>query len=628
MSHLLCHYKGGMTVVHDGVRINDIAIATECSAVELDGLPDGTTEESVRQFLAHFAPNVAHAANITTTKAHSGLVSATILVRDQRFSGRLLTTLAAVDRARLPWPGVSWEDSRRHFPFFACAAYQVRSSSCAVEFRRSRSYFESGLVNVEDDLKELGALLSKYGPLVQGPAYVRPYATSDDVVVRAAYTHETDALRALLYMESPYMTANLVHQSTVEMTKETMVSLYEPLSNVEKTLADGLTMQTLPTKSPHWCMGTTFSSTNLHQVVEVRERVRRIIHEHSPMVPQYRYKLVDDPDQFERALSQYRNEEATCPVCTCPAEEPVWTQCGHAFCGDCFTRFWQSEQTWVQGQGGLACCGTTEDGAVCNEYISLRALRRQVSDQMPQIIAMALRYYLRRKARHLKECPTPGCGLLFRRKVNGTQRCPGCLKVACLGCDANHSVWEPCDQGVDEELSRAMGELDIRACPNCQTGIEKREGCNHMECTSCYAHICWQCMDVSDTSNECYHHMIQTHGTIGEGYGLFHPDGAPMMNEEEIAAQYQAMQGIAREERERREQAAVEDEQVAGVEGNVFEHPEMEDGKQDDPEHRDIEALERADAERDDLDDLDDRLVDLYGIMFPEEDNRRPGDLV
>jgi hypothetical protein len=33
----------------------------------------------------------------------------------------------------------------------------------------------------------------------------------------------------------------------------------------------------------------------------------------------------------------------------------------------------------------------------------------------------------------------------------------------------------------------------VAFCPNCDACIEKNEGCNHMTCTKCGNHWCWEC---------------------------------------------------------------------------------------------------------------------------------------
>jgi hypothetical protein len=52
---------------------------------------------------------------------------------------------------------------------------------------------------------------------------------------------------------------------------------------------------------------------------------------------------------------------------------------------------------------------------------------------------------------------------------------------------------------------------DVRDYPTCTTSIEKIDGCNHMTCESCGAHICWHCMKVFKAGNEVYGHMTEDH---------------------------------------------------------------------------------------------------------------------
>jgi IBR domain, a half RING-finger domain len=68
-----------------------------------------------------------------------------------------------------------------------------------------------------------------------------------------------------------------------------------------------------------------------------------------------------------------------------------------------------------------------------------------------------------------------------------------------------------------QTLKREMGWQD---CPHCKTSIEKTEGCNHMACTVCGAHICWVCLQAFEDANTCYLHLTAVHG----GIGLLHHD--------------------------------------------------------------------------------------------------------
>jgi len=51
-------------------------------------------------------------------------------------------------------------------------------------------------------------------------------------------------------------------------------------------------------------------------------------------------------------------------------------------------------------------------------------------------------------------------------------------------------------------------------CPGCKVSIAKISGCNHIECTSCSTHWCWQCGVSCDSSGAVYQHMHDVHGKI------------------------------------------------------------------------------------------------------------------
>jgi hypothetical protein len=77
--------------------------------------------------------------------------------------------------------------------------------------------------------------------------------------------------------------------------------------------------------------------------------------------------------------------------------------------------------------------------------------------------------------------------------------------------------------GGDEAFQRIKRELGIKDCPKCKTAIEKTEGCNHMTCGGCGAHICWVCLAAFRTSDECYVHLEGQHGGIGVEVMWFDP---------------------------------------------------------------------------------------------------------
>lgn len=58
--------------------------------------------------------------------------------------------------------------------------------------------------------------------------------------------------------------------------------------------------------------------------------------------------------------------------------------------------------------------------------------------------------------------------------------------------------------------------LNTKNCPTCTVCTSKTAGCNHIRCTSCDTHWCWECGIGCDSSSDTYDHMWSKHGRIFE----------------------------------------------------------------------------------------------------------------
>ena len=240
----------------------------------------------------------------------------------------------------------------------------------------------------------------------------------------------------------------------------------------------------------------------------------------------------DDADWARNILKEGRdrdddtqncsNEARTCSVCWCDITEPYTTPCGHAYDKDCFVHQCLSggdDKFPVQCLGSLGSC---------QAVISFTDLERALSrDQFDKFLERSFMYYVRTHPKDYQYCPTAGCDQVY--EVSDRAKlftCPMCLTSICTDCGTINHEGLTCKQNqntilVDEAFEEWKIKNGARDCPNCGSTIQKSEGCNHMQCKTCEAHICWVCMRIFGESIHTYEHMTKEHGSFydeGEGF--------------------------------------------------------------------------------------------------------------
>jgi hypothetical protein len=217
--------------------------------------------------------------------------------------------------------------------------------------------------------------------------------------------------------------------------------------------------------------------------------------------------------------------EGDCPICFCEADNPIKTSCKHAYCLECFEECCRSAASTSQDEFQIKCQG---DEGACSTVFTLREVKDHVSSPVFEtVLKSTFEEYIQRHPQTLRYCPTPDCGYVYRCTTTSSSKplvymCPKCFEPLCTSCHSRHgnytcAEYKDIASGGYEALAKLKRELNIKDCPKCTTPMEKTEGCNHMTCAGCKAHICWVCMAVFDTSEPCYTHMTKAHGGIGLG---------------------------------------------------------------------------------------------------------------
>ncbi|XP_050544960.1 ankyrin repeat and IBR domain-containing protein 1-like isoform X2 [Daktulosphaira vitifoliae] len=199
---------------------------------------------------------------------------------------------------------------------------------------------------------------------------------------------------------------------------------------------------------------------------------------------------------------------------------PIKLYCEHMFCNSC----WKQYLTYKikrKDSSNIFC-----PALHCHILVPTELIEKVVSPEM------ARRYFdLNIEAfvennRSIKWCPVPKCGLAVRLPINAKKSKNSSKIARSVDCGRGHYFcWEcmgdahtpcSCDQWSQwmtkiseikpEKIRETTAEYEEAAnslwlvtnskpCPNCNSPIQKNEGCNHMKCTKCKFEFCWVCQD-------------------------------------------------------------------------------------------------------------------------------------
>ncbi|XP_042507460.1 ATP-dependent RNA helicase DEAH11, chloroplastic-like isoform X2 [Macadamia integrifolia] len=212
--------------------------------------------------------------------------------------------------------------------------------------------------------------------------------------------------------------------------------------------------------------------------------------------------------------------EGTCPICLCEVEDCYQLQgCAHLFCRACLVE--QCESAIKSHDGFPLRC--THEG--CETLIVVADFRSLLSsEKLEDLFRASLGAYVIASGGTYRFCPSPDCPSVYRVADPGTTgvpfSCGACHVETCTGCHLEYHPFVSCERykefKVDPDLSLqewCKGKEQVKTCRACGYTIEKVDGCNHIEC-KCGRHICWVCLELFKSSDQCYDHLRSVHQAI------------------------------------------------------------------------------------------------------------------
>ena len=229
-------------------------------------------------------------------------------------------------------------------------------------------------------------------------------------------------------------------------------------------------------------------------------------------------------NESDPPIHHANNCKPDCSVCLTPASDPFQTTCDHIYCKSCFAH--QCSAATSNGTIPIRCLGESDK---CSHIFTLEELKTYLTHaSFEQLLETSFEKYVRTNSRSLRHCPTPDCPSIYR-PITGWDKwlCHSCLNITCVSCQAQEHYDMSCEAyqaaiKAEEKFTKWKEENNVKECSKCDAPIEKINGCNHIECTNCANHICWQCMASFLTGPEVYKHMQEEHRTfmpLGEGWG-------------------------------------------------------------------------------------------------------------
>jgi len=204
--------------------------------------------------------------------------------------------------------------------------------------------------------------------------------------------------------------------------------------------------------------------------------------------------------------------KAVCSICCCEdkialadASQLPTEMCSHSsrtVCDDCLAKHIQAE---VSGKGNVNTITCPESG--CAAVMKHHEVQRWAIAQIFETYdTLLLRGHLQ-TLEDFRWCAWPGCGYgqihetMDAAPIMTCQQCKRktCFTHSCEWHDDRTCTEFDNDAAQSDEVAllQQLENGGIKRCPQCATGIEKNDGCDHMTCrkpVGCGHEFCWRCL--------------------------------------------------------------------------------------------------------------------------------------
>ena len=225
-----------------------------------------------------------------------------------------------------------------------------------------------------------------------------------------------------------------------------------------------------------------------------------------------------------REVTLYSCQKTCCAcfstICDVTNQSYTLEHCGHFYCINCLVT---QIKTRVQNKALPMLpikCAKDACGALMSVQDILTACTKGNIDIL-ELLDVVYKCHITANRDYVRHCTTDLCPVVYEIPVEGqwTFNCPSCQCSTCINCNTPWHLGLSCvvktliDNLQDAQLKEwILADPDNRKmCPECHVGIEKNGGCANVLCTGCMRSLCWKCMQIFKTSNECYAHINKFH---------------------------------------------------------------------------------------------------------------------